>query len=106
MSHYNTDVACARHDFANRVDILLRRRSSYDGKVFVGKPIEYVETDMACVVWNPTISLLPEEAQQLIDELWRVGVRPSSGDGSPGQLGATERHLEDMRRLVFEKREA
>lgn len=45
--------------------------------------------------------LTPEEAQQFMDELWRVGVRPTAGAGSVGQLAATERHLEDMRTLVF-----
>ena len=42
-------------------------------------------------------------AKRLIDALWDAGVRPSNGEGSAGQLGATERHLEDMRKLVFER---
>ena len=50
---------------------------------------------------EPTIRLDRDEAQRLMNELWSVGVRPSSGEGNFGQLGATERHLEDMRRLVF-----
>lgn len=49
-----------------------------------------------------TMNLHGEEAQQLLDELWRIGIRPSNGEGSVGQLGATERHLADMRRLVFD----
>lgn len=50
-----------------------------------------------------TMRLRPDEAQQFMDELWRAGIRPTEGAGSVGQLGATEKHLEDMRRLVFEK---
>ncbi len=42
-----------------------------------------------------------EDLQQFMDELWRVGIRPTNGAGSVGQLAATERHLEDMRTLVF-----
>ncbi len=50
---------------------------------------------------EPVLRLEPDTAQLLIDELWRAGLRPTEGHGSAGQLGATERHLEDMRALVF-----
>ena len=40
-------------------------------------------------------------AQQLMDDLWRCGVRPTEGKGSAGAMAATQRHLEDMRTLVF-----
>lgn len=40
-------------------------------------------------------------AQELMDQLWTAGLRPSEGKGSAGSLAATERHLEDMRALVF-----
>jgi len=46
--------------------------------------------------------LLDEQAQELIDKLWMAGYRPTEGKGSAGVLAATERHLADMRRLVFE----
>jgi hypothetical protein len=49
----------------------------------------------------PFMRLAQEEAQRLMDELWNCGVRPSEGAGSAGALAATERHLEDMRSLVF-----
>jgi hypothetical protein len=48
-----------------------------------------------------TMRLSPEEAQQFMDELWRVGIRPTEGAGSVGQMAATEKHLHDMRKLVF-----
>lgn len=40
------------------------------------------------------------EAQQLMDELWRIGLRPTEGSGSAGSLAATQEHLKDMRALV------
>ena len=43
------------------------------------------------------------QAQKLMDQLWDCGIRPTAGAGSAGAMAATERHLEDMRRLVFEK---
>jgi hypothetical protein len=36
-----------------------------------------------------------------MDELWRVGLRPTEGSGSAGSLAATERHLSDMQRIAF-----
>ena len=50
---------------------------------------------------QPFMALGDEDTQSLMDELWRVGFRPREGTGSAGALAATERHLEDMRTLVF-----
>ena len=44
-----------------------------------------------------------DEAQQLMDTLWECGLRPTEGSGSAGSLAATQRHLEDMRTLVFKE---
>lgn len=52
---------------------------------------------------EPTFSLDYEQAQELIDSLWSAGLRPSEGSGSAGSLAATQRHLEDLRKLVFKK---
>lgn len=44
------------------------------------------------------------EAQELMDSLWQCGLRPSEGSGSAGALAATQRHLDDMRTLVFKEK--
>lgn len=49
---------------------------------------------------QPALRLTHEEAQALMDELWRNAVRPTE-QGSPGQLKATERHLEDMQAIAI-----
>lgn len=46
--------------------------------------------------------LSPTEVQELMDNLWQCGFRPTEGTGSAGSLKATEKHLEDFRRLVFD----
>ena len=51
----------------------------------------------------PAFTLHNEQAQQFMDELWRAGFRPTEGSGSAGSLAATERHLADMRALVFKQ---
>lgn len=52
---------------------------------------------------QPLIDLPVESAQQLIDELYHVGIRPTQAAGSAGQLDAVKYHLEDMRAIVFTK---
>lgn len=36
-----------------------------------------------------------------MDQLWNCGLRPTEGSGSAGSLAATQRHLEDMRKIAF-----
>lgn len=50
---------------------------------------------------QPTFTLDYTSSQELMDELWRNGIRPSEGAGSAGAMAATERHLKDLQRLVF-----
>lgn len=71
-----------------------------DGSAEVAKPIEYERVTTGYVV-QPSLRLDMAEAQTLIDQLWDCGLRPSEGSGSAGALAATQRHLEDMRQLVF-----
>lgn len=59
---------------------------------------ETVEEGMA---YEPSFILSLDAAQTLIDDLWHAGLRPTEGTGSAGALRAVERHLEDMRTLVF-----
>ncbi len=49
----------------------------------------------------PSFVLANDMAQQLMDDLWHCGLRPTEGAGTAGSMRAVERHLEDMRTLVF-----
>jgi len=51
---------------------------------------------------QPTMFLDATKAQSLMDGLWDCGIRPSEGTGSAGAMAATQKHLDDMRRLVFD----
>jgi len=73
--------------------------------VAVGQPIEMREArdDDRYSADLPIISIFPDAAQQLMDDLWRCGVRPTEGCGSTGQLDAVRSHLADLRAIVFDK---
>jgi len=82
----------------------VRVANTYDlhviGNRAVAKPAEFRQVGLYETIDSPLMTINGTEAQGLMDELWRVGVRPTSGEGSVGQIGATERHLADMRALV------
>ena len=48
----------------------------------------------------PTFCLSKTMCQQLMEQLWTLGIRPTD-QGSPGQIEAMKRHLEDMRTIAF-----
>ena len=56
--------------------------------------------------FDPAFLLRIDQAQHLANSLWEAGIQPKQAKGSVGQLQATERHLQDMRSLVFNKESA
>ena len=50
---------------------------------------------------GPTFTMPEHTAQKLMDDLWDCGLRPSEGTGSAGALAATQKHLEDLKRIAF-----
>lgn len=52
---------------------------------------------------EPTFALERPQAQQLMDELWGAGLRPTQGKQSEGVTAAQARHLDDMRAIVAKK---
>jgi len=67
------------------------------------EPVTMIERKAGLVV-TPAFTLTSNAVQQLMDDLWRCGYRPSEGEGSAGQLASVKYHLEDMRSLVFNKK--
>lgn len=51
---------------------------------------------------EPLLTVGHEALQSLIDELWHLGIRPTEGHSSTGQLAATEKHLAHTTTLLAE----
>lgn len=49
------------------------------------------------------LRLTEDDAQQIMNELWRVGIRPRGGEGSVAQVDALQRHLADMRKIALSR---
>lgn len=83
-------------------EIFIYRRAGI-GKTEVLRSGGMVETIDTGVKPEPTLELFPETLQALANALAEVGIKPQEGY-LEGKLEATEKHLEDMRTLVFKKK--
>lgn len=97
MENRKVEILARRAVRANAIEILLLDNRQ-NGQVGAGRlTVESIDEGQYC---EPTAVISIPEAQFLLDELWNCGLRPSDGSGNAGQLGATERHLSDMRKIV------
>lgn len=92
--------------FEHEIQIFVLGRSWRNGMLAgraFGLPIvmQTMTEEDALTTKEPTLELSVGEAQGLMDELWKCGLRPTESHGSTGQLGAVQAHLNDMRKLAF-----
>ncbi len=92
------EILARRSVRANAIELLLLEHRP-NGGLGAGRNIIIESVDEGAYL-EPTAVISIPEAQFLLDELWNCGLRPSDGSGNAGQLGATERHLSDMRKIV------
>ncbi len=94
-------ILCNIQPWNRAIDIALFEEQG--DRSMIGAPVVMKQRKSDTFVSEPTVQLKPDEAQELMDELWRCGLRPSEGTGSAGSLAATERHLEDMRKIAMKQ---
>lgn len=92
----------------DRVPLYMGRGVSVRMLTMAGDKAHYVTLSQALPISQGEVipeamSLSDYEAQQLCDALWEAGVRPTNGEGSTGQLAATQAHLSDMRAVAFNR---
>lgn len=85
-------------DFYSYVNICARTKTSV-GYSYMRPTVFDLARDGEIV--EPAMRIEFDDAQRLMDALWHAGLRPTEGRGSAGALAATQRHLDDMRHLVF-----
>jgi hypothetical protein len=96
-------IYAQRAAWANSIEFQLGNlggRTGSDLSIATGLAMGPLPPDQG-LPYRPLFTLAPTEAQDLMDQLWQCGLRPSEGSGSAGSLAATERHLEDMRKLAM-----
>lgn len=95
-----TEIRAEMPVWDDRVNLFVRVTGG-DGKRSIGRPLTLEAIPEGGAVWEPTMRIDKTDAQQFMDELWRIGLRPSEGSGSAGSLAATERHLADMKAIAM-----
>lgn len=93
-----TEVRAQAVHYGNRIELLIGQRLA--GDRFAAGTLTFTELEPDHYM-EPSVALRIPEAQLLMDELWRCGLRPTEGKGSAGSLAATENHLQDLRTLLF-----
>lgn len=84
--------------WGDRIQILISKHE--DNVIYIAKEIVW-EKAIDGQLFDPTLYLFREDAQELMDRLWSCGLRPTEGSGSAGALQATQNHLKDMQKLAF-----
>ena len=95
----NTKLAVASVPWSQSVSFALLQRQG--DKIAYSTRVEMEVGEDGAEI-QPLFSLRPEEVQELMDNLWQLGFRPSEGTGSAGALAATQKHLDDMRKIAFD----
>lgn len=96
-----TKVMARRDAFDDRIRVLVCEVDFSNRITAVAEPVVMRERNSIEPIERETLRLDYEAAQSLMDELWTCGLRPTDGSGSAGALAATQKHLDDMRTLVF-----
>ena len=91
-----TELRAVSAPWHGGVELLIRQGNAFGVNVVM-------ETKEPGMMVDPTLRIGMDEAQLLMDDLWNAGLRPTEGAGSAGSLRATEKHLQDMRKIAFKQ---
>lgn len=77
MNGKRLDIRAERTDWGRYINILLSLDDGTGDAAQVAQPMVFVDApDFGCHA-EPSLKLTPHDAQQLMDELWRCGLRPT-----------------------------
>lgn len=84
----------------NSIVLHFFRKEDTGGRYSVISNVEFTTVDPSVMVdFNQGIQISNETAQELMDSLWRCGVRPADGNGNVGALKATEDHVATLKEV-------
>lgn len=74
-----------------------------DGSLSVAAPIAYevLQDYQLAEQTSPTLTISMEAAQQLLDDLYNVGLRPTHAIETGSTLAAQKAHIDDLRTILF-----
>jgi hypothetical protein len=92
----NLEIRVKSFDWDDVYAVLFRTQTSR------GKEVVFEEYNRTKPVIDakPTFSLSKLQAQQLIDELWYIGLRPKGYKGSNTIIEVLEKRIEDLQKML------
>jgi hypothetical protein len=95
------EIHAERTHYGRSIDVYVANRGERPDAMMVAKPPVFEEVIDYGMWHEPTLKLRADDAQRLMDELWRAGIRPTEGGGSAGVMAAAQAHLADMRTIAM-----
>ncbi len=98
-------IAAVYEPMHQRVSLYITHEDK--GEAFIAQPLTMSKKTKRFGYSEPCVVFEDKcELQSLMDDLWSMGLRPSArADEYKAQLGSMRDHLNDMRTIVFKKRE-
>jgi hypothetical protein len=72
-----------------------------DGTISAATPLVFSKVEKGCVVGAPSLTINRESAQQMMDDLYSFGFRPTEMKASVGQVEAMRAHISNLQRIAF-----
>jgi len=88
--------------YSDSVELVAFHTINGERRMITTEFTEKVLEDGYCIE-EPTLRLCGDESQQIMNELWRVGIRPKNGSGAIAHTEAISAHLADMRTIAFNR---
>lgn len=87
------------------VSVFVVMRDEHGTVKHMGQPVimEPFDDPMGIEFPRATIQLRREVVQGLVDELHRLGYRPTKGEDNAGVVAAMREHIGDLRKFIFER---
>ena len=101
INETRTEWRCQRNLARGAVEMIGFQKPVGSTLRLISAELTVTEHEPGAYIGEPTFSFSDDEAQQIMDELWRAGIRPNNGSGGIAHAEAMQSHLDDMRRLAF-----
>ena len=88
MVRSKTTAFIEQSDFGASISVFLLDAAQVTGRAIAAPVVFKVFDDQEQRGLAPTFEMTKSDAQRFMDELWKIGLRPSEGSGSAGDRGA------------------
>lgn len=83
-------------------EALIGIRNSLTRTLAVAEPIVFKEQDPARTVpYRSILQLTSQSVQELMNDLWAMGIRPTEMKHTSETIDAMKSHIDDFRKIVF-----